>query len=267
MSRVSIAHRGSYRPLARSAAAATSTIAASGVRDSFATTARQLIRLLGLLALLSGGGCEGTVEPPKPPQASGSSSTTVTRPALSYAPRVTLDTSGFQFVGQMIPPWKPDATLDEIATAWREFSYQPSAPIDVQLSQTDKRIGERLRPLLTDVNVVSAPIVAKERGIVIDEVTRAAEGDYESLITLSVTTETQERAVAGTVFQDGKPRRRKQVVLSRLVDDANLVMALGDGIRHHLVDLAQLEGHFVTLVSDTDGELTTRSCGHGSQSR
>ena len=59
---------------------------------------------------------------------------------------------------------------------------------------------------LSDVNVVSAPTVAKDRGIVIDEVTRAAAGDYESLITMSVTTERQERSVAGTVFHDGKPR-------------------------------------------------------------
>ena len=71
---------------------------------------------------------------------------------------------------------------------------------------TAAAIAGILRPLLTDVNVVSAPIVAKERGIVIDEVTRAAEGDYESLITLSVTTETQERSLSGTVFHDGKPR-------------------------------------------------------------
>jgi D-3-phosphoglycerate dehydrogenase len=57
------------------------------------------------------------------------------------------------------------------------------------------------------VNVVSAPIVAKERGVVIDEVSRAAaEGDYESLITLTVETERQTRSVSGTVFQDGKPR-------------------------------------------------------------
>jgi D-3-phosphoglycerate dehydrogenase len=63
-----------------------------------------------------------------------------------------------------------------------------------------------LRPLLSDVNVVSAPTVAKERGIIIDEVTRAADGDYESLITLSVETDRQERSVAGTVFHDGKPR-------------------------------------------------------------
>ena len=71
---------------------------------------------------------------------------------------------------------------------------------------TSSAIAGLLRPLLSDVNVVSAPIVAKERGVVIDEVTRAAEGDYESLITLTVTTDTQERSVAGTVFQDGKPR-------------------------------------------------------------
>jgi D-3-phosphoglycerate dehydrogenase len=71
---------------------------------------------------------------------------------------------------------------------------------------TASAIAGLLRPLLSDVNVVSAPIVAKERGIVIDEVTRAIEGDYESLITLAVETEHQERAVSGTVFHDGKPR-------------------------------------------------------------
>jgi len=71
---------------------------------------------------------------------------------------------------------------------------------------TASAIAGLLRPLLADVNVVSAPVVAKERGVVIDEVTRAAEGDYESLITLSVRTERQERSVSGTVFHDGKPR-------------------------------------------------------------
>ncbi len=63
-----------------------------------------------------------------------------------------------------------------------------------------------LRPLLADVSVVSAPAVAKERGIVIDEVTRAADGDYELLITLAVETEARERRIAGTVFHAGKPR-------------------------------------------------------------
>jgi D-3-phosphoglycerate dehydrogenase / 2-oxoglutarate reductase len=64
-----------------------------------------------------------------------------------------------------------------------------------------------LRPMLGDeVNVVSAPVVAKERGMVVDEVARAAMSDYESLITLTVTTARQERSVSGTVYHDGKPR-------------------------------------------------------------
>ena len=71
---------------------------------------------------------------------------------------------------------------------------------------TASAIAGLLRPLLADVNVVSAPAVAKERGIVIDDVTRAAAGDYESLITLAVETERGERSVAGTVFHDGRPR-------------------------------------------------------------
>src|SRR6187431_395293 len=63
-----------------------------------------------------------------------------------------------------------------------------------------------LRPMLGDVNVVSAPVVAKERGMVVDEIVRAAQSDYESLITVAVTTERQERSVSGTVYHDGKPR-------------------------------------------------------------
>src|SRR6059058_2728804 len=63
-----------------------------------------------------------------------------------------------------------------------------------------------LRPMLGEVNVVSAPVVAKERGMVVDEVVRAAQSDYESLITVTVFTEHQERSVSGTVYADGQPR-------------------------------------------------------------
>ena len=40
----------------------------------------------------------------------------------------------------------------------------------------------------------------------VDEVTRAAQSDYESLITVTVTTDKQERSVSGTAYHDGKPR-------------------------------------------------------------
>jgi D-3-phosphoglycerate dehydrogenase len=63
-----------------------------------------------------------------------------------------------------------------------------------------------LRPMLEDVNVVSAPVVAKERGVVVEETTREAQSDYESLITVTVVTERQERSVSGTVYADGRPR-------------------------------------------------------------
>ena len=71
---------------------------------------------------------------------------------------------------------------------------------------TASALAGLLRPVLSAVNVVSGPAVAKERGIVVEEATRAAEGDFESLITLSVVTDEQERAISGTVFTDGRPR-------------------------------------------------------------
>jgi D-3-phosphoglycerate dehydrogenase len=71
---------------------------------------------------------------------------------------------------------------------------------------TSAAIAGLLRPMLQDVNVVSAPSIAKERGIVIEEMTREAAGDFDSLITLTVVTENQSRAVSGTVFADGRPR-------------------------------------------------------------
>ena len=71
---------------------------------------------------------------------------------------------------------------------------------------TSAALAGLLRPMLGDVNVVSAPVVAKERGIVVEEVTREMPEDYESLITVTVTTERQSRHVSGTVFADGRPR-------------------------------------------------------------
>jgi D-3-phosphoglycerate dehydrogenase len=63
-----------------------------------------------------------------------------------------------------------------------------------------------LKPLLQDVNMVSAPQIAKDRGVNVQVTTRDQQGAYESYIRLTVITETQERAVAGTVFSNGKPR-------------------------------------------------------------
>lgn len=71
---------------------------------------------------------------------------------------------------------------------------------------TSAAVAGLLRPALADINVVSAPSIAKERGIVVEEMTRDVTGDFESLVTLTVVTDKMERSVAGTVFADGRPR-------------------------------------------------------------
>jgi D-3-phosphoglycerate dehydrogenase len=63
-----------------------------------------------------------------------------------------------------------------------------------------------LRPMLSEINMVNAPIVARDRGMAVDEVRQSQRGAYETYVRLTVKTEKQERSVAGTVFSDGRPR-------------------------------------------------------------
>jgi D-3-phosphoglycerate dehydrogenase len=63
-----------------------------------------------------------------------------------------------------------------------------------------------LSPLLETVNMVSAPIVARDRGIEVLETKTETCRDYHSLIRLEVTTERQTRSVEGTLFGDALPR-------------------------------------------------------------
>ncbi|HRE61726.1 MAG TPA: phosphoglycerate dehydrogenase [Micropepsaceae bacterium] len=71
---------------------------------------------------------------------------------------------------------------------------------------TQAALAGLLRPVLSDVNMVNAPIVAKERGISVSEVRRGQQGIYDSYMLLRVETERQKRDVAGTVFGNGAPR-------------------------------------------------------------
>ncbi|MEO7170268.1 MAG: phosphoglycerate dehydrogenase [Sphingomonas sp.] len=63
-----------------------------------------------------------------------------------------------------------------------------------------------LRTQTDTVNMVNAPFLAKERGIEIREVRTEKEGDYHTLVRVSVKTEGGERSVAGTLFNNSKPR-------------------------------------------------------------
>jgi D-3-phosphoglycerate dehydrogenase / 2-oxoglutarate reductase len=71
---------------------------------------------------------------------------------------------------------------------------------------TSAALAGVMQPMLGTVNMVSAPVVARERGIKVDEVRQTQRGAYETYIRLTVVTPDMERSVAGTVFSDGKPR-------------------------------------------------------------
>jgi D-3-phosphoglycerate dehydrogenase len=57
-----------------------------------------------------------------------------------------------------------------------------------------------------DVNMVSAPVVAKERGIQISTTNQDKTGTFDGYIKVTLVTEKRARSIAGTVFSDGKPR-------------------------------------------------------------
>ena len=57
-----------------------------------------------------------------------------------------------------------------------------------------------------DVNLVSAPIVAKERGIQVSTTRQDKTGAFDAYVKVTMVTDKRERSVAGTCFSDGKPR-------------------------------------------------------------
>ena len=63
-----------------------------------------------------------------------------------------------------------------------------------------------LRPLSDSVNMVNAPVVARERGIDVQVTTRERVDGYTTLVTLTVDTERGERSVSGTLVHGDEPR-------------------------------------------------------------
>ena len=79
------------------------------------------------------------------------------------------------------------------------------------------------------VNMVNAPYLAKERGLEVREVRNEREGDYHTLVRVTVRTEAGDRSVAGTLFGNQAPR---------------LVELFGIKVE------ADLAGHMLYIVND-----------------
>ncbi len=100
------------------------------------------------------------------------------------------------FVGQM---------TDEPITAINILYDGAAAAMNLEALNCSVIAGimKRANP---DVNMVSAPVIAKERGIQISTTNQDKSGAFEGYIKVTVVTAKRERSVAGTVFSDGKPR-------------------------------------------------------------
>jgi D-3-phosphoglycerate dehydrogenase len=112
-----------------------------------------------------------------------------------------------------------------------------------------------LSPLLNSVNMVNAPVMASERGIGVSEVRTDREGDYQTLIRLTVVTENQSRSVAGTLFGGDRVR---------IVDVKGVPMEAGLGAHMLYVtneDKPGLIGRLGTVLGDAGLNIATFQLG------
>jgi D-3-phosphoglycerate dehydrogenase len=63
-----------------------------------------------------------------------------------------------------------------------------------------------LTPVLAGVNMVNAPVAAREHGIDVSETAHDRPSEYQTLVRITVTTDRGARTVSGTLFAGNKPR-------------------------------------------------------------
>ena len=121
---------------------------------------------------------------------------------------------------------------------------------------TSAAVTGALRPFLQDVNMVSAPLVARDRGIVVEDLKREnAARDYESFIRITIDAEDMPRHAGGTVFQDGKPR---VVEIRDIAVDAEFAPHM---VYVRNADQPGFIGRFGSLLGDAGVNIATFSLG------
>ncbi len=115
------------------------------------------------------------------------------------------------------PRLKPFVKLAEVLGAFvGQVTEEPVKEVEIVFDGSTAQMNTKalmsaalaglIRPIVSDVNMVSAPIMVKERGIIVSEVKRDKSGIFDGYIMLKVVTALKTRSVAGTCFSDGKPR-------------------------------------------------------------
>ena len=116
--------------------------------------------------------------------------------AQKLRPYMNLATNLGLFLGQLA-----DGTIDKITIEYAgmvtRYSMKPL---------TACVLTGLLRPQLESVNPVSAPVMARERGIAVSEVRHEGPTDYRTLVRVTTEAPDRTRVVSGTLVGDGRPR-------------------------------------------------------------
>jgi len=121
------------------------------------------------------------------------------------------------------------------------------------------------------VNMVNAPYLAKERGLAVREIRNEGEGDYHTLVAVTVGTDRGDKRVEGTLFGDRAPRLVQifgvpveaeltgQMIYIVNTDAPGFIGALGTKLGENAINIAtfnlgrrQEAGEAVALVAVDD---------------
>ncbi|MBF0427392.1 MAG: phosphoglycerate dehydrogenase [Magnetococcales bacterium] len=105
---------------------------------------------------------------------------------------------------------KLGTTLGQLTTSGIkriEILYEGEASTLNRKPITNMVLNSLLSPMLDGVNLVNAPLIAEERGIdVVEAVRRHSQKGFISLLAVTITTETRERCITGTLLYGKDPR-------------------------------------------------------------
>ncbi len=144
------------------------------------------------------------------------------------------------FVGQMTgePIQEVNITLDGVTSAMNTKALDCAV------------IAGLMKPINPDLNMVSAPVVAKDHGVKTSTTTQDKSGVFDGYIKITVKTASRERSIAGTVFSDGKPRfiQIKGITIDAEIgahmlyttneDEPGIIGLLGETMGKHGVNIA-----------------------------
>jgi D-3-phosphoglycerate dehydrogenase len=115
------------------------------------------------------------------------------------------------------PRLKPYMTLaDKLGSLIGQLEGAAAAAVSIEVEGAAAQLNQKpitgavlagmMRVYSDTVNMVNAPYLAKERGLDVREVRHDREGDYHTLVRVTVTTPEGQRSAAGTLFANAAPR-------------------------------------------------------------